>query len=192
MSYDRDKYLAVHVETTGMNTNKNASLTDGHDVVVASLVVCDKEFNILDKTTVIIKNHRKDYGQQYHGISREIMDLYGMEEVEAVEHLASFILEHFDPSQHIVCLGQNIHSFTLPFFKKLLYAHEIYLEFSANSIEVFSVMGVLFGPTTIKDLLELYGDEDLLKDPRHVSLAKATTFVDCLKEIRRQWIRLML
>lgn len=190
-----EKYLSVHVETTGLNYDLEKSICDGYNVVVVSFVVCDSNFKVIDDITVHFNQDAEDYGQNYHGITPAILEECGVDEEEGVVELSSFILDHFDGSDYIVCMGQNVHSFTLPFLKQLFYRNEIYFKFSSNSLEVFSITTPTLGPYTIKELLETFGDVDELdvddeENVKYLSLMKAITFVATFRKISKLWKKL--
>jgi len=186
------KYLSVHVETTGLNYDIDEPICRGHDIVVASLVVCDSNFNLLDQLTVHFNQNQKEYGQKYHGITPAILKECGVSKEDGLLDISNFILAHFDPEKCIVCLGQNVHSFTLPFLKQFLYDNGVYFKFSTNALEVFSLTLPTIGPYTIKELIADFGDEDELDideeaTDKYLSLMKAVTFVTVIRKINKLW-----
>lgn len=189
------KYLSIHVETTGLNFDLEKPVCEGHDIVVASLAVCDSKFKLLDQMTVHFKQKNAEYGQQYHKITPDILEECGVTEEEGLVEISNFILEHFDPEEYIVCLGQNVHSFTLPFLKQFFYRNEVYFKFSTNSLEVFSLTAPTIGPYTIEELITVFGEVDELdvddeETVKYLSLMKAVTFVSVVRKISRLWNKL--
>lgn len=191
-----EKYLSVHVETTGLNEDLDKPICEGHDVVVVSLAVCDRKFNLLDQITVHFEQDRSQYGQEFHKITPAILEECGVSEEEGLLEICNFILDHFNPDERIVCIGQNVYSFTLPFLKQFLYKNEVHFQFSSNSIDVFSLTCPTIGPYTIFELIDIFGDVDELdiddeESVKYLSLLKAITFISVVRKISKLWNELI-
>lgn len=189
------KYLSVHVETTGLNYDIEKPVCEGHDIVVASFAVCDHNFKLLDYLTVHFKQKNENYGQEYHGITPAILEECGVSEEEGLIEISNFILSHFDAEEYIACLGQNVHSFTVPFLKQFFYRNEVFFKFSTNAIEIFSLTTPTIGPYTVAELIRTFADsseigvEDL-DGVKYLSLMKAVTFVTVTRKISKLWKKL--
>jgi len=194
MITDGNYYLAVHVETTGINQETDKKITDGHSIVALALVICDKEFNRVEDKIIFIDNGINDaeLGTRWHGISNSFLKEEGVSEEDAVLQFANFILEYFSPEDDIVCLGQNPHSFALPFLKKLLYKHKVYINFSTNSLDLFSLTAPTMGELSIREVIDIFGDVDDLpthyQQHEYCCLLKVISFIETFRRLKKAWI----
>lgn len=189
-------YLALHIETTGICTDLDKPINNGNDIVCIAAAICDKKsFKTLDKKIIFINSDRDDIGTRWHGITKGFLDDEGLDEEGALEELLNFILEYFTIDSTIICLGQNVHSFVLPFVKQLLQRNEIYLKFSSNALDVFSVTVPTIGETSISELIEMFGDVDKLEPAyqreEYACLLKVLTFIKVFKGIDKTWTTLI-
>jgi hypothetical protein len=188
-------YLSIHVETTGINNALDEPVYKDNEIVSLAAVVCEKEtFKPVDEIVLFIDYGLNTVGTEWHKISPQFLLEEGLDEESAVVEFSNFILNYFDPDEAIICLGQNVHSFVLPFVKNLLYRNEIYIHFSSNSLDVFSLTVSTVGEMTIKELIELFGDVDKLS-PAHQSqeytcLLKVKTFAEVFRKMSKTWIKL--
>lgn len=188
-------YLALHIETTGLNHVIDEPIYKNNNIVALSAVICEKgTFNIIDEKIIFIDHGIDEVGDRWHGITKEFLEEEGVDEESAVLEFANFILEYFDSNDSIICLGQNVHSFVLPFVKNLLYRNEVFIQFSVNALDVFSVTVSTIGETTIQELIELFGNVDDLapryQQKEYACLLKARTFVETFRKIDKTWIKL--
>lgn len=191
MKTDGNYYLGIHVETTGIDQSTDTEITNGHSIVALALVVCDKNFNRVDDKIIFIDNDAPEIGTRWHGISKSFLDEEGVSEEDAILEFANFILEHFSPEDNIVCLGQNPHSFALPFLKKLLYKNEVYINFSTNSLDLFSLTTPTMGELSIREVIDIFGDVDDLppfyQQREYACLMKAISFVETFRRLKKAW-----
>lgn len=185
-------YLSIHVETTGINSSIDKPVYEDNEIVCLSAAVCEKEtFKEVDEFTVFIDHGLEDVGTRWHGINTAFLEEEGVDEETAVVEFANFLLEYFNPDASIIAMGQNVHSFVLPFVKNLLYRNEVYIHFSANSLDVFSVTVPTIGETTIKELIELFGDVDKLpltyQREEYACLLKTKTFIQVFRKVDKLW-----
>lgn len=188
-------YLSVHVETTGINNTVDEPVFKNNNIICLAAVVCEKKtFKPVDEIVLFIDHGIDDTGSRWHGITPEFLEQEGVDEETAVVDFSNFILQYFDPDGSIIAMGQNVHSFVLPFVKDLLYRNEVYICFSSNSLDVFSVTVPTIGETTIKELIELFGDVDKLEpsyqQQEYACLLKAKTFVEVFRKIDKTWTKL--
>jgi DNA polymerase III epsilon subunit-like protein len=194
-SVNNNYYLSIHVETTGINNVIDEPVYKNNEIVCLSAVVCEKRtFKTIDEIIIFIDHGLRDIGTRWHGITPEFLEENGLDEESAVVEFSNFILQYFDPDGSIITLGQNVHSFVLPFVKNLLYRNEVYIYFSSNSLDVFSITVPTIGETTIKELIELFGDVDKLEpsyqQEEYACLLKAKTFVEVFRKIDKTWTKL--
>lgn len=196
------KYLALHVDTTGLNFD-GYDVTKGFDIVSICLMVCDLEFNVLDHVVLYnssVNESDLQNSTQYHGITRAVLDEMGMEEQEFVAEIASFIIDHFCPEDYdvedeyyspIKCIGHNIGTFSLPFLTALLDKHSLPINFSTNVLDTHSVLIPTVGDLTLNQLIEIFGDDpedDVYSDTYY----KCKVFINIFKRIRKLWIKKVL
>jgi len=196
MRTDGNYYLGVHVETTGINQSVDKEITDGHSIVALALVICDKNFNRVDDKIIFINSGigDKKLGTRWHGISKPFLEEEGVTEKDAVLEFSNVILEYFSPEDNIVCLGQNPHSLALPFLKKLLYKHEVYINFSTNSLDLFSLTTPTMGELSIREVIDIFGDIDDLtpfyQQQEYACLLKTISFTETFRRLRKAWIKM--
>lgn len=188
-------YLSIHVETTGINTVVDEPINKGHEIVCLSAVICEKKtFKQIDEICIFIDHGIDKIGSEWHGITVPFLEEEGVDEETAVLEFSNFILQYFNPDVSIITMGQNVHSFVLPFVKDLLYRNEVYIYFSSNSLDVFSLSVPTIGETSIKDLIELFGDVDSLppsyQQEEYACLLKAKTFAKVFRKIDKAWTSL--
>lgn len=197
MKSDSDFYLSIHVETTGLNWDTDKSINEGYSIVTIGATICDKNFNKVDDKIIFIDNElsNKELAPEYNGITQEFLNGEGISEEDAVIEFANFILKHFSPDDNIVCLGQNVQSFCMPFLKELLHKYEVYINFSCNTLDVFSLTTPTLGELSIKEILEVFGKvEDLppsYQQEEYACLLKTFAFIETFRRIKKQWNRMI-
>ena len=199
------KYLALHVDTTGLNFH-GYDVADGFDIVAICLMVCDLNFNVLDH--VVLYNASVDESElinstQYHGITRAVLDEMGLEEEEFVAEIVNFIIKHFCPFDDddddreneyyapIKCIGHNIGTFSLPFLTALLDKHSLSINFSVNVLDTHSVLIPTVGDLTLNQIIEIFGhepDNDNYSDTYY----KCKVFINIFKRIHKLWTKKVL
>lgn len=189
------KYLSIHVETTGLCSDVTKQVTHGEEIVAIGLAVCDSNFVELAGETIFVNHAREDIGTRFHSITHSFLNAYGQERDDAALSVANFILEHFTGREDIVCMGQNVHSFTLPFLKELLYSNELYLTFSSSSLDVLSLTIPTIGPKSVRELVDLFGDADALspeeQQVEYMVLLKCKTYIQIYNKMVKLWNSLM-
>ena len=184
-------YLSLHVETTGVNyDDPSAPVYEGHDIVALAAAVCEKDtFKKVDEIIVFFTQDpdRKDIGTRWHGITAAFLDEEGVDEIEAIEEFVSFLLDYFDVSESIICMGQNVHAFALPFIKNWLYSNEVFLKFSTCSLDVFSLTVATIGETSIEELIDTFGEVENMKGfqqrQEYACLLKVQVFIEAFRRI---------
>lgn len=184
------KYLAMHVDTTGINYD-SSDPSDGHEIVAICLMVCDANFKVLKHKvlyngTVSLKKLKAS--EKYHGINAAILEEVGIpDEEDFVFELASFIAEEFN--DNVKCLGHNVGTFTLPFIKKLFDKYELPIRFSSNVLDTYSVLVPTVGDLTLNALIDLFGEDYDGDDEYSKTAYKCRLFVNIFKRIQQLWHR---
>lgn len=196
------KYLALHVDTTGLNFD-GYDVTEGFDIVAICLMVCDLEFNVLDHVVLYnstVNESDLQNSTQYHGITRAVLDEMGLDEEDFVAEIANFIIKHFFPIDEdsddeyyapIKCIGHNIGTFSLPFLTALLDRHSLPINFSVNVLDTYSVLIPTAGELTLNQLIEIFGD-DPDGDDYSSTCYKCKVFINIFKRIRKLWTKKVL
>lgn len=198
---DTKKYLAVHVDTTGINF-EDADVSKGYEIVAICLMVCDTDFNVLDSITLY--NSCVDEGalrqtSKYHNITRAVLDEKGLEEEEFVKQIVEFIIEHFFPSEEsdyefyspIKCLGHNVATFTLPFIKSLFTKYSLSINFSINTLDTYSVLSPTVGDVTLNQMIEIFGPDP--DDEEYTTTCyKCKLFINIFKQVKKLWKKKVL
>lgn len=197
MKTDADFYLSIHVETTGLNSNIDQNVNEGHSIVAIGVSVCDKDFNKVDDKIIFIDSglNNEEIVPEFNGITKEFLSEEGISEEDAVIEFANFILEYFSPNDNIVCLGQNVQYFCIPFLKELLYKYEVYINFACNALDVFSLTTPTLGELSLKEVVEVFGDVDNLppfyQQEEYACLLKTYAFIEVFRRINKQWNRMI-
>lgn len=198
MNYKVPYYLSIHVETTGISVDPKKPVYDGCKIVSLAAAICDKEtFREIDSMIVFfkVKGDENDIGTSYHGISKSFLEEHGVDEDEGIEEFFNFLEQYIDTTYSIICMGQNPHAFAIPFLKDLLNRNGVSnaVRFSSCSFDVFSVTASTIGETTIKQLIDIFGDVDKLEpfqqSKEYTSLLKAKTFIEIIRRINRAWTK---
>lgn len=195
------KYLAIHVDTTGLNYD-SYDITEGHEVVALCMMVCDLEFNVVDQITLYnssVDEIKLANSTQYHGITRAVLDEMGLEEEEFMTEVAQFIITHFCPLEDdedeyyapIKCIGHNVATFSLPFLISLLKKYSLSINFSANVLDTYSVLVPTVGDITLSQMIEIFGD-DPDGDEYTSTCYKCKLFINIYKRIRKLWTKKVL
>lgn len=188
-------YLALHVETTGMNTDVTKSVAEGHKIVALAAAVCDKEtFKEVDSKIIFFETDETDnykIGYEYHGISVDFLNENGVDEETAIEEFISFVAEYFTLEYSIITMGQHGHAFVIPFIKQWLHQHEVYLKFSVCSLDVFSITVVSLDETNINELISIFGNVDELEQEQqrkeYKCLLKVKTYIEVFRRLKKIW-----
>jgi len=190
------KYLAVHIDTTGINYDGDDP-SEGYEIVAICLMVCNEDFDILHTGTFY--NASVDDGmlkasERYHGITSAVMEEVGLPEEEFVAEFVSFIVEHYmeEVDTPIKCLGHNVATFTIPFLQnRLLNKYELPIKFSSNVLDTYSVLVPTVGDITLGQMIGIFGEENDT-DEYSSTCYKCRLFVNIFKRVKQIWKKKVL
>ncbi|MCK9369709.1 exonuclease domain-containing protein [Candidatus Dojkabacteria bacterium] len=124
------------------------------------LVVNAQTLEILDELYLEIKwdgvSQWSDKAEQVHGMSRAYLEEHGVDMSEAVEEIASLILEYWGPSS-AVCLAGHNPSFDRAFLRRTLRSEGIEINFAARMVDTHSIGYTIFDTYNSDDLFEMVG-----------------------------------
>lgn len=201
-SYETEKkYLAIHVDTTGINYD-GYDVTKDHEVVALCMMVCDLDFNILDSITLYnasVNEYRLRKSTKYHNITRAVLDEVGLDEEELVAEVATFVIKHFcgpDINEEeycppIKCIGHNVGAFTLPFIMSLLDKYDLPVRFSINVLDTYSILRPTIGDLTLNQMIEIFG-QDPDEEEYSTTKYKCEMFINIIKQIQKLWNKKVL
>lgn len=156
MGVEIDKVVAIDVETSGFSKGDDVALN--HQILSIGLIVADRDFNPIDRFYCEIKwngeSHWDKYAESIHGMSKEYLENFGLDEEEAVCEITSFLLKHYNPEEYIYFLGHNPRGFDVQFFKKLTNKHDVHFKIGHRTVDSFSVGFTVLGAN---DSDELFG-----------------------------------
>lgn len=161
------RILAMDCETSGIcweanKSHSNKTPASGVQAVSWGLVVSDtSDYKPIAQMYREIKWNGKSRwdvkAEKVHGLSKEHLEEHGMDEEEALVDMIEFIMEHIGVKKPLYCLGHNLVSFDIPFFKDMLYRYEIKgIKFGQRHFDTFALsMGTVKqfdSPTLFKRL----------------------------------------
>lgn len=155
------KFLAMDCETSGMNTTGIPS--EGYQMVSIAMIVSDtKTYKELDTLYIEIKWNGKSgwntKAESIHGMTKEYLEEYGVDEEEAVVQIVEFLMKHFDLNKAIVLAGHNAASFDVHFIKDLLKRFDVTgVRFAHRIIDTFSLGLVALGANDSDELFDKLG-----------------------------------
>lgn len=189
------RVLAMDCETSGINwkaarSDCDESIARGFQSVSWGLVVADtKDYKPIDERYVEIKwngeSRWEPKAEEVHGLSKEYLEENGMDEEEAIIEMVEFIMEYFDITKPLYCLGHNVASFDIPFFRNLLYRHEVGgIRFAQRHFDTFSLS---MGTVKMHDSNDLFHKVGLNTREAHNSLEDAKYSLESFRRINLAW-----
>jgi DNA polymerase III epsilon subunit-like protein len=169
--------LAMDCETTGLCTNQddpthNPDTGERHQAVSWGLIVADSTtLKPIEKMYVEIKwnptskkQQKADSqwgtrAEQIHGLTQAYLEKNGVDEEDAVVQMGEMILKYWGPTGNIRCLGHNVHTFDMPFFRDLFRRHGVPLKFGNRHYDTNSIGFATFMTYNSDDLFEAVGFE---------------------------------
>ncbi len=191
--------LVADSETSGMAFNSDDPSIDAvtgqtYQAVSWGLIVANATtFEPVERLYVEIKWNGESAwsskAQEVHGLSLEYLEANGMSEEDAAVAIASLILKYWGPEGAVSLAGHNVGTFDLPFLRRLLRSHELYVKFAHRHLDSSSVGLATFGTFTSDGLFEAVGIEargkhNALDDAEHSLTALRTVkqlFNACLE-----------
>jgi hypothetical protein len=192
--------LAMDCETTGLCTNcddptHNPDTGEYHQAVSWGLIVADSTtLKPIEKMYVEIKWNKKSKAQQkidplwgtraeqIHGLTRAYLEDNGLDEEDAVVKMGEMILKYWGPIGNIRCLGHNVHTFDMPFFRDLFRRHGVPLKFGNRHYDTNSIGFATFTTYNSDDLFEAVGFE---KRGDHNALTDAEQALESARIVRK-------
>lgn len=120
--------------------------------------------------------------EKVHGLSKEHLEQYGLDEEDAVAEIATLIYNHWGDKVVSVC-AQNPH-FDIAFLDSTLKRHGIHVKFSNRRVDTSTLGAVLLGAHTSDQIFSAVGI-----DTRgiHNSLQDAECCLQTLRTVRMLW-----
>lgn len=193
--------LAMDCETTGLCTNcddptRNLDTGEYHQSVSWGLIVADSTtLKKVAEKYVEIKWNQKSKNQQeenpawgtraeqIHGLKRDYLEKNGITEEQAVEEIANeIILPYWGPDGNIRCLGHNVHTFDMPFFRDMFRRVGIPLSFGNRHYDTNSIGFATFNTFNSDDLFDAVGFE---KRGDHNALVDAEQALEVTRIVRK-------
>lgn len=192
--------LAMDCETTGLCLNQddpsyNPKTGERHQAVSWGLIVADAvTLKPIEKMYVEIKWNETSKAQQkqnskwgakaesIHGLTREYLEKNGLNEEDAVAKIGELVLKYWGPTVSIRCLGHNVHTFDMPFFRDMFRRHGIDLNFGSRHYDTNSIGFATFGTFNSDDLFEAVGFE---KRGDHNALVDAEQALETTRIVRK-------
>lgn len=195
-----DYLLAMDCETTGLCLNQDSPVEnprtgERHQAISWGLIVADAAtLKPIEKMYVEIKwNHKsKDqraanakwgtHAEKIHGLTYDYLEKNGMDEEDAVAKIGEMVLKYWGPTVNIRCLGHNVHTFDLLFFRDLFRRHGIELTFGSRHYDSNSIGFATFGTFNSDDLFEAVGFD---KRDEHNALTDAEQALETTRIVRK-------
>lgn len=195
-----DFLLAMDCESTGLCLNQddptyNPVTGERHQAVSWGLIVADTyTLKPIEELYIEIKwnehsiaqaQHSPKWGRKaeaIHGLTREYLETNALTEEQAIEQIGSMILKYWGPTVSIRCLGHNVHTFDMPFFRDLFRRHGILLTFGARHYDTNSIGFATLGTFTSDEYFDKLGFE---KRGDHNALVDARQALESTRRIRK-------
>jgi DNA polymerase III alpha subunit (gram-positive type) len=118
-------------------------------------------------------------------MSKEHLEKNGLKEEDALYDMVEFIMKHVDVSKPLYCLGHNLVSFDIPFFKDLLFRHEVVgITFAHRQLDTFALS---MGTVQEHDSNTLFSRLGLASRGKHNALDDAKYSLEVYRKINRAW-----
>jgi len=173
-----EKILAIDCETTGLCFSNdspvyNEKTGERHQTVSWGVIVARADnLKPIDELYVEIKwnaesaKQRKknpDFAkkaEEIHGLTRSYLDDNGVTEEEAIVQIGGLIMKHWGPTNNVVTLGHNVHTFDMPFMRDLFRRYEVELKFANRHVDTNSIGFVDWNTFNSDDLFRIVGFDD--------------------------------
>lgn len=189
-----EKILVIDTETSGMIKNRNgadpsynADTGESYQIVSLGLIVASaRTLKPIEELYVEIQwdgvSKWSPEAEKVHGLSLQYLEDNGVSREEAVTQAGNLILDHWGPDVPIVLLGQNVVSFDLPFFNRMMQQEGIQLRFGHRHIDSFSAGFAPFGTFNSNDLFAMVGCAERAE---HNALEDARMSLTAVRTIRQ-------
>lgn len=184
-----NKILAFDVETSSICRTNRANPAENCQIVSIALIVADAiTFEPIDKLYLEIKwNGESEWSPEaetIHGLSKEYLEMNGVDEEEAVLQIGTFILKYWPLNTRIHVLGHNVVGFDIPFLRQLFDKFDMELSLTNRNIDTFTLINVL---------LEEYNSEDgfkkigLKERKQHNALEDIEFTLETVRRVKLLW-----
>lgn len=173
-----EKILAIDCETTGLCFSNdspvyNPDTGERHQTVSWGVIVAradnlkpiDELYVELKWNDESVKQREADssFGkkaEEVHGLTKEYLDENGVTEEEGIVQIGSLIMKHWGPTNRVVTLGHNVHTFDMPFLRDLFGRYEVELKFGNRHIDTNSIGFINWNTFNSDDLFGMIGFEE--------------------------------
>jgi DNA polymerase III epsilon subunit-like protein len=183
------KLLAFDVETSSINRINKSNIADGCQIVSIGLIVVDTEtYKHIDKLYLEIKwNGESTWSpeaEKIHGLSKEYLEINGVDEEEAVFQIGSFILKYFPMKTRIHGLGHNLVGFDILFLRQLFDKFDMELNLTNRNIDTFTLGNVLLGEFNSDDIFKRVG---LTERIHHNAMEDIEFTIEVVRRLKLIW-----
>lgn len=184
-----DKILAFDVETSSLNRSSQGHPEKDCQIVSIGLIVADgSTYDTIDKLYIEIKwNGTSNWSadaEKVHGLSKEYLDINGVDEEEAVLQIGTFILKYWPLKTRIHVLGHNVVGFDIPFLRQLFAKFDMELNLTNRNIDTFTLFNVLLEEFNSEDGFQRVG----LSERKHHNAMEDIEFtLESVRRIKLLW-----
>lgn len=188
--------LAIDCETTGLDWDSD-NPSDGHQAISWGIIVADGQtLKPIEELYVEIKWNEEslaariadpEFGKgaaKIHGLTLQHLEKHGIAEEEAVVLIANLIVKYWGPTSQVKTLGHNVHTFDVPFLRKMLRRHGVEIPFGSRHYDTNSIGFATVGSFISDDFFSTMGYDD--RDG-HNALEDARLALDSCRRIRTLW-----
>ena len=127
--------------------------------------------------------------QDVHGLTKDYLEKNGVEEEEALVMMLEFIMKHVDIKKPLYCLGHNVMSFDIPFFRDMLFRYNVEgIKFGHRHFDTFALS---MGTVKEHDSNQLFKCVGLKSREEHNSLTDAKYALDTYRRINKAWNQML-
>lgn len=186
--------LAVDCETSGLATRQINPTYDpitgkSYQAVSFAMIIVDMEtLEEVEELYVEIKwNGEAEWSKEaenIHGLTKNYLDINGLDEKDALCLMAELILKYFGPDNVIPLMGHNVATFDRYFLDGLFRKYGIALKFGSRNIDTLTIGAVLFNLFNSDELFNRVG---LQKRTKHNALEDIKYTIETLRTVKTLW-----
>lgn len=176
--------IAMDTETSGAVFGNMQETVKQYQLLSVGLLLIDDSFNVHDELYVEFKvddtKRWSNEAQDVHGLTKEYLNQYGMNEEDALVKIGSFMAKYFDLSQQILVAGHRV-DFDVHFIRGLFRKYEMDIFFDDRKIDLLPAAYITTGLIKSDDIFSV-----LLGNKRgsHNALEDIRLTVQAMKSIR--------
>lgn len=182
-----DKILAIDCETSGF-TQSCHNPAENHQMVSLALIAATCKFEPIEEFYIEIKwdgkAHWNEKAEEIHKLSKDYLEVHGVEEVIAAEKVAQFIFKHFGANTPLTFLGHNLVGFDIPFLRDFLNRHDLNFKIAQRHVDTFALSMPTLGTYSSDSLFSTLGFK---KRDDHNALEDARMALESVKIISDIW-----